>query len=130
MSRIGRPQGPYAGRRIRITGGPRAGQEATIVRLHNGQHFEIELDCGSRHSVGRQLAEAIDGSELPAVRKPLPVPERVAELLAFGYPRVVVYRTNGGTVRVAPYRGQDVGPGLVGVYAQGVTTHDVEGDLR
>jgi hypothetical protein len=125
-----------AGMRVIVRSGPREGCAGTVVKLKNGQQYLVRFDDGTERTVLRRIAQPLSGPA-PAAR---PEPrtrggspaDRVRELFE-QYPqlqRVVVYVTAAGRTFVAPWREQDVGPGLVGVYSRGVDPRMVMEDLR
>lgn len=124
-----------AGMRVIVRSGPREGCVGTVLKLKNGQQYIVRFDDGAERMVLRRIAEPL--SPPPA---PRPEPrtqggapaERVRELFE-RHPRlqhVVVYVTAQGRTFVAPWRNQDVGRGLVGVYARGVDPRLITEDLR
>lgn len=115
---------PFAGMRVHVTGGPRAGSTGTVECATSGRQYRVRLDCGT---LARVVRSAVVMLAPPPERQPKrdrgrygDVVERVARLFEL-HPqleRVVVYRHWDGRCFVSEYRDRDYGPGLVGVYTR------------
>lgn len=125
----------FYGMRVSIHSGPRAGKFGTVLRARSSRQFDVLLDGEGQITVLRSAVLQVGG---PIVRGPRgehrgrygSVSERVLRLFTLNpsLERVVVYRTDAGRTFVVPWREQEVGPGLVGVYARDVDPARVEED--
>lgn len=127
----------YFGMRVSIHAGLRAGMTGTVLRACSARQYEVILDGGGRARVLRTavlpLGPVPERAPRGVVRGEVigSVERRVEALFArdAALARVVVYRTDSGRTCVRPWREQEVGPGLIGVYARGVDLAKVAEDL-
>lgn len=128
----------FYGMRVSIHAGPRAGLTATVLRARSSRQYEVMLDEGGCVTVLRSAVLAIDAMPPRPPRGESrrgpgrTVERRILALFAAdpSLDRVVVYRTDSGRTCVRPWREQEVGPGLIGVYTRGVEIERIAEDLR
>lgn len=109
----------------------------TLLRACSSRQFKVMLDEGGCVTVLRSAVLAIDAMPPRPPRGESrrgpgrTVERRILALFAADPPldRVVVYRTDSGRTCVRPWREQEVGPGLIGVYTRGVEIERIAEDL-
>lgn len=127
----------YAGMRVSIHAGRRAGMTGTVLRACSARQYEVILDGGGCARVLRTAVQTIGPVPERAPRSVVrgeamrSVERRVAALFERdpALARIVIYRTDSGRTCVRPWHEQEVGPGLIGVYARGVDLAQVAEDL-
>lgn len=128
----------FYGMRVAIHSGPREGKLGTVLRARSARQYEVMLDEGGCVTVLRSAVLAIDAMPPRPPRGESrrgpgrTIERRILALFAAdpSLDRVVVYRTDSGRTCVRPWHEQEVGPGLIGVYARGVDPALVDEDLR